>query len=102
MISNPAHVEHVMDMYQRRLVAGRQMCRRYYENHSAALKQRRLITSIRKGRCPRLATVVRNDHDKDAILAAWLEVVGTKTKLTDSARKFHRWLTGSEWSPPSQ
>ena len=92
--------EHALRMYERRLASNRVWSRRWYEANTSKVLQSQLIAKMRKGRCPRIDTLERKQYDKAAIQAVWLEVVRTKTELSDHAKKFHRYITGSDWVSP--
>ena len=101
MLSNgnmmdPERVAKAICQYNQRLEMSRRTSHRYYHKHAAKVGTKRLIENIKQGRTPTKASV--DKYDRAAITEAWLQFVIDKTELSNRAKNFHLYLTGSEWA----
>jgi hypothetical protein len=83
--------------YERRLEQAKKSSNKYYHANVHAISQQRVVDGIARGRTPTKGSVQK--YDRALILNAWLEFVSSKTELSDRARAFHLYLTGSEFVP---
>ena len=98
MLSDERKAEMVM-RYQSRLELNKKWAKYYYDNHRVEINQKRLLSNILKGHCPKVATVEKLAVDRTALINAWNSFVERKSELSEQAKEFHKYVTGSNWSP---
>ena len=90
-------VAKALKQYERRLEGAKRYSNKYYHKNVHAISEKRVIEAIGRGVTPIKRSLEK--YNRAAITEAWLEYAVNQTELSNRAKTFHLYLTGSEWVP---
>ena len=94
---------HAIACYERRQATNRRCATTYYAAHTTRVLRRRLLARLAATGCvPSEATIARLDVDRQALVEAWTTFAAGQNELGKRAKRFHRQLVGSGWSPAQE